>query len=215
MKKLTMNDLKPFNHGEEGTHSVCSKHNIGGKSVCCECSGEVGCGDDPMKSKQNASEHFTGCARNPSYDTSLSVGERLSDYMGKFHIVLHGVRAHEPYYLDCGNKPDERCDDREKKALIEFVSLLVAEERERVRDQYKNLKPIDTAPKDGTTIEALYPDGTLTDIFWSERPVCMLGTVNGGFPEGWATGGRDTDYNLPMDTPIMWIDILSSLEDKK
>jgi len=128
-----MNDLKPFKHGEEGTHSVCNKHNIGGKSICCKCSGEDDCGDEPMKSKQNASEHFTGCAINPSYDTSLSVGERLSDYMGKFHIVLHGVIAHEPYYLDCGNKPDERCDDREKKALIEFVSLLVAEERERVR----------------------------------------------------------------------------------
>ena len=38
-----MNDLKPFNHGEEGTHSVCNKHNIGGKSVCCECAGKTDC----------------------------------------------------------------------------------------------------------------------------------------------------------------------------
>jgi len=91
-----------------------------------------------MKSKQNVSEHFTGCARNPSYDTSLSVGERLSDYMGKFHIVLHGVRAHEPYYLDCENRPDERCDDKEKKDLIEFVALLIADERERVTDRVKD-----------------------------------------------------------------------------
>jgi len=43
-----MTDSKPFNHGEEGTHSVCDKHNIGGKSVCCECSGGVGCGDKAM-----------------------------------------------------------------------------------------------------------------------------------------------------------------------
>ena len=76
----------------------------------------------------------------------------------------------------------------------------------------KDCKHIDTAPKDGTTIDGLYPDGTVTDIFWSERPVCMLGTVNGGFPEGWATGGRDTDYNLPMDTPFMWKDLLESLD---
>ena len=42
-----MPDPKPFQHGEEGTHSVCNKHSIGGKSVCCECSGKAGCGDDP------------------------------------------------------------------------------------------------------------------------------------------------------------------------
>jgi len=40
-----MTDLKPFKHGEEGTHSVCDKHNMGGKSVCCECSGKDGCGE--------------------------------------------------------------------------------------------------------------------------------------------------------------------------
>ena len=41
-----MNDLMPYRHGDEGvgsTHSVCNKHNIGGKSVCCECSGKTDC----------------------------------------------------------------------------------------------------------------------------------------------------------------------------
>lgn len=42
-----MNDLKPFKHGEEGTHAVCNKHNIGGQSVCCECSGKTDCSDMP------------------------------------------------------------------------------------------------------------------------------------------------------------------------
>jgi len=51
-----MNDSKPFKHGEEGTHNVCNKHNIGGKSVCCECSGKDDCGDEPMK----PSEIFEG-----------------------------------------------------------------------------------------------------------------------------------------------------------
>ena len=32
-----MDDLKPFVHGEEGTHSVCDKHNVGMKSLCCQC----------------------------------------------------------------------------------------------------------------------------------------------------------------------------------
>lgn len=41
-----MNDLQDFKHGEEGTHSVCNKHNIGGKSVCCECTGKTDCSDN-------------------------------------------------------------------------------------------------------------------------------------------------------------------------
>ena len=52
-----MTDTKPFNHGEEGTHNVCNKHNIGGKSVCCKCSGKVGCGDEFME-KNNTKVYY-------------------------------------------------------------------------------------------------------------------------------------------------------------
>ena len=38
-----MNDLKQFKHGEEGTHYVCPKHNIGGKSLCCHCTNKTDC----------------------------------------------------------------------------------------------------------------------------------------------------------------------------
>jgi len=178
-----MTDTKPFNHGEEGTHSVCNKHNIGGESVCCECSGKDDCGDITMTYTQKILEEFD---KKFVKDCGPDIEPIFIDAIGSVGPI--------------------------RQFLTTKIKQVIAEERERVRDQYKNLKPIDTAPKDGTTIEALYPDGTLTDIFWSERPVCMLGTVNGGFPEGWATGGRDTDYNLPMDTPIMWIDILASLD---
>ena len=42
-------------------------------------------------------------------------------------------------------------------------------------------------------------------VFWSDRPVCMLGSRNGGFPPGWATGHHcGTDYNLPVDPPRLW-----------
>jgi len=51
-----MSDLKPFKHGEENTHSVCNKHNTGGKSVCCDCSGKDDCGYESMK----PSEIFDG-----------------------------------------------------------------------------------------------------------------------------------------------------------
>ena len=36
-----MNDLMPFVHGEEGTHSACPAQmaRLGGGVPCCECSG--------------------------------------------------------------------------------------------------------------------------------------------------------------------------------
>ena len=65
-------------------------------------------------------------------------------------------------------------------------------------------RPMCDAPKDGRSIIGDYADAGEAMIFWSERPVCMLGSVNGGFPEGWATDGTETDYNLPMDEPTQW-----------
>lgn len=38
-----------FKHGEEGTHYVCNKHNIGGKSVCCGCYPKDDCSNEPEK----------------------------------------------------------------------------------------------------------------------------------------------------------------------
>lgn len=65
-------------------------------------------------------------------------------------------------------------------------------------------KDIALAPRDGSTIIGIYDEGEFL-IFWSDRPVCMLGPINGGFPEGWATSSEsDTDYNLPMDEPKFW-----------
>ena len=65
---------------------------------------------------------------------------------------------------------------------------------------------MESAPKDGESIIGLYEDGE-SHIFWSERPVCMLGSRCGGFPSGWATDGTETDYNLPMDAPLKWREI--------
>ena len=41
-----MNDLKPFQHGEEGTHSVCKNRlkKEGGKATCCVCNPHENCG---------------------------------------------------------------------------------------------------------------------------------------------------------------------------
>lgn len=66
-------------------------------------------------------------------------------------------------------------------------------------------KPISTAPKTGIEIEIMYEDGGTCWAVWSERPVCMLGQRNGGYPPGWATGpSSQCDTNLPLDPPKMW-----------
>ena len=64
--------------------------------------------------------------------------------------------------------------------------------------------PIVTAPKDGTEIIGINDDGEEYNVFWSQRPVCMLGSRCGGFHAGWATCGNETDYNLPIDAPNFW-----------
>jgi len=68
-------------------------------------------------------------------------------------------------------------------------------------------QPMETAPKDGTTIEVCFDDnGEETCLAsWSERPVCMLGSRCGGFPPGWATTiESNTDSNLPLFEVIKW-----------
>lgn len=65
-------------------------------------------------------------------------------------------------------------------------------------------KKISTAPRDGSEIVGVYENGEEVSMFWSERPVCMLGAINGGFPEGWAATGAETDRNLPIDEPPYW-----------
>jgi hypothetical protein len=70
-----------------------------------------------------------------------------------------------------------------------------------------SFNPMEDAPVDGTAIIGRYPDGE-AEIFWSERPVCMLGNRCGGFDAGWATTGTDTDRNLPMDEPEEWRELL-------
>lgn len=104
-------------------------------------------------------------------------------------------------------------------ALIENIEPYTSEEEYQQRvDKVKSRaeqfrvktewKPMNSAPKDGTTIVANYgtiekPETAL--ICWSHRPVCMLGSTNGGFPPGWATAPEsDTDTNLPMDQPNYW-----------
>ena len=66
------------------------------------------------------------------------------------------------------------------------------------------MNTMDSAPLDGTTIVGIYEDGECL-IFYSDNPVCILGSRNGSFPAGWATAPEaDVDTNLPMDEPDGW-----------
>jgi hypothetical protein len=71
------------------------------------------------------------------------------------------------------------------------------------RDDWEN------APRDGTEIEFGYIEGdgelSVSIAMWSDRPVCMLGSRNGGHKPGWAVGySEDTDTNLPVDQAEFW-----------
>ncbi len=65
---------------------------------------------------------------------------------------------------------------------------------------------MESAPKDEEVLITYDPNG-IKDIcyaHWSERPVCMLGPINGGFRPGWATTSTDNESNLPLDPPLYW-----------
>jgi len=111
--ETTMTDTKPFNHGEEGTHSVCNKHNIGGKSICCKCSGKVGCGDEPMIHTDKILEEFD--EKFPPVECSAH--ERTSSAL-----------------CICEDLPDINAENVAIKSfLADSIHQAVAEERARVR----------------------------------------------------------------------------------
>ena len=64
---------------------------------------------------------------NPSYDKKQSIKVRMADFLGKYHIILNGVKAHEPFSLKNEGKPNERCDDEDKQEIIKFVELLISD----------------------------------------------------------------------------------------
>jgi len=108
--ETTMTDTKPFNHGEEGTHSVCNKHNIGGKSICCKCSGEVGCGEsrnlwEDQKAWNEAHKH-------------------ADELVYKNNAIYSAI-----YY------PPIRFMERATTVIADSIHQAVAEERERVRGE--------------------------------------------------------------------------------
>ncbi len=76
--------------------------------------------------------------KNPSYDKSLPPIERLGDFLGKYHVVLNGVKAHEPFVRfeeDGGGM----CCQEHKIEIIDFVEKLISTERQKVIDEVREL----------------------------------------------------------------------------
>ena len=79
-----MNDLRPHKHGDEGvgsTHAVCNKHNIGGKSVCCECTGKTDCEatPPPTSMEERFDERFPDITHVSCLDHSLKCATMAND----------------------------------------------------------------------------------------------------------------------------------------
>ena len=79
--------------------------------------------------------------KNPSYDKSLSIRERLLDFLGKYHIILNGVVPHEPFDLKHEGHPEKMCDTEDKENIIEFVELLLKQHDEEVITAIKKALP--------------------------------------------------------------------------
>ena len=74
-------------------------------------------------------------------------------------------------------------------------------------------QPMETAPKNGTKLQVLHPDGSEEDdVYWSEERYCILGAPQGSRGPGWVSTEAG---NLPIDSPIHWRRAAPLLEQKE
>lgn len=118
------------------------------------------------------------------------------------YLSLTLSREDDPQEYEILIRRAEGLTDAEKNFKLE-QQIAELEKKLEIFDTYN---PMHSAPMDGTEIIGLYEDGE-AQIFWSEKPVCILGSRNGTFSAGWATCGGDIDYNLPMSEPLAWSDV--------
>ena len=125
-----MDDLKNHEHGDEGvgsTHSTCNKHNIGGKSVCCECSGKTDCSDVPMTPQWI--EEFEKNFEN-LFDGEESIYEELKHFISQL-LQSEKQSSYEEGKFEGMKAHDNFCDTNQ--ALTQQLEEVV-KELERWRD---------------------------------------------------------------------------------
>ena len=121
------NDLKPFIHGEEGTHSVCNKHNIGGKSLCCECSGKTDCDDTPQAYMRGYEDGM--CEATPQYKKDMQdcYNKGRKEVIEKVKEIIINTSWKE---MKCNCN---MCNEEVKKELIRWCVAFIA----KVATEYK------------------------------------------------------------------------------
>jgi hypothetical protein len=143
-----------------------------------------------MMSRQIEFEHCCEC------DAHTGRAGRVDD------SLYAGGRG--PFCEDCyGELPDQLVDECDVKAarIADLEARLAAAESQPAVPE--GWRPIETAPKDGTRVRLLSPEGE--DVgFWEENRYCVLGSPQGSFGEGWVDG----ENRLPIYaefTPTHWM----------
>lgn len=86
------------------THSVCNKHNIGDKSVCCECTGKTDCSDSPKttdsedweKGLETVTEKYIEwfySSKHTSEEKKFVVSANLREYESKVKDFIRETRT--------------------------------------------------------------------------------------------------------------------------
>ena len=98
-----MNDLKPFEHGEEGTHGACDEmiKKYGGKAKCCECEGHK-CKEQSWEKKFDKLELFDLETGSGKWDRKLALDFIHSNFIEKKRIkeLLSKRKIGGTYFLD-------------------------------------------------------------------------------------------------------------------
>lgn len=110
-----MNDLKPFKHGEEGTHGCCQEvlEKMGNQATCCECNGHK-C--KIKKEKQTGKTNYvTGkncCCETPEHECNLchyydvpspSLNNSVDEALKKTWCTKHQLNHSQKYKSCYGN----------------------------------------------------------------------------------------------------------------
>lgn len=154
-----MSDLKPFKHGQEGTHHACQdmieKH--GGKTQCCECTGHK-CNPNPTEKRECPNgypgENMTCCRCVRPVPVKKPQDTVEDKYFIKPYLEAaerHGYGKEEGYSVKVALK------------LIENeIDSLIHQVRESERKKVVDLIKMEAFPKDKQMRE--YLDNILNDL---------------------------------------------------
>lgn len=143
-----MNDLEKFTHGQEGTHSVCNKHNIGDKSVCCECSGKLDCSNSTPQKKccckgeyPNLQTHTPeSCFSETPTSQATPEGndndiESLSAQIHQLYCKQYEIKHGQQYWTSGDYSKLGEPTKEQDRIIARFIKSLLTQERNRAYEE--------------------------------------------------------------------------------